>query len=310
MGAGREARVDAMRRFNRFYTRQIGVLHEGLLRSPFSLAEARVLYELAHRKSPTAMELAAQLGLDRGYLSRILARFRGQGLVARHPSPADGRRELLRLTARGRRTFAPLDRRARAQVRALLSPLAAPEEERLVASMRAIERVLGGEDAGPAELRLRAPRPGDMGWVIERHGAVYDLEWGWGTPFEALVAEIVARFMKSQDRARERAWIAELGGERVGSVFLVAKSRTVAKLRLLLVEPSARGHGVGQRLVAECVRFARRAGYRKVVLWTQSILDPARHIYDKAGFRRRGQEPNTEFGKGLTSETWEMDLSS
>lgn len=301
-------RIAAVRRFNRFYTRRLGILEEGLLGSPFSLAEARVLYELAHRESPTAALLGTLLGLDRGYLSRILAGFRRRGFVARQPSPRDRRRELLRLTAAGRRAFAPLDLKARAQVRDLLAPLGETRERRLVASMGAIERVLGGVAAEGRTLRVRAPRPGDMGWVIERHGAIYDQEWGWGETFEALVAEIVTRFMQHHDPARERAWIAELDGERVGSIFLVAKSKTVAKLRLLLVEPSARGHGVGQRLVAECVRFARRARYERVVLWTQSILDPARHIYEKSGFRLVGQEPNREFGKGLVSETWELDL--
>jgi GNAT superfamily N-acetyltransferase len=193
-------------------------------------------------------------------------------------------------------------------VRALLQPLAVTDQERLVGAMRTIETLLGGEAAPAPHLRIRAPRAGDMGWVIHRHGEVYDQEWGWGEPFEALVAEIVARFMQKHDPKRERAWIAELGGERVGSIFLVAKSTTVAKLRLLLVEPAARGLGVGQRLVDECVRFARGVGYQKIVLWTQSILDPARHIYAKTGFQLVGREPNHEFGQGLVSETWALKL--
>jgi DNA-binding MarR family transcriptional regulator/N-acetylglutamate synthase-like GNAT family acetyltransferase len=308
--AGLHRRIGAVRRFNRDYTRRIGVLREGLLDSPFSLTQARVLYELAHRQGPTAAELCDELGLDPGYLSRTLSAFARQGLVTRQASKTDGRRSLLALTARGRRVFATLDAGSASEVRALLEPLPVAGQERLVAAMAAIEGLLGGRPASRAPLRLRAPRPGDMGWVIERHGAVYDREWGWGEKFEALVAEIVVGFMKRHDPRRERAWIAEHGGQRVGSIFLVAKSPSVAKLRLLLVEPDARGLGVGQRLVGECVRFARAAGYRKVVLWTQSILDPARHIYAKMGFRLVGQEPNHEFGSGLISETWELLLSS
>jgi DNA-binding MarR family transcriptional regulator/GNAT superfamily N-acetyltransferase len=308
---GLDRRVGAVRHFNRDYTRRIGVLGEGLLESPFSLTQARVLYELAHRRRPTAAEVGALLGLDRGYLSRTLSAFARAGLVTRRPSPTDGRRRELALTSRGRAVFAKLDAGSAREVRALLEPLSPGDQERLVGAMASIERLLGGGKAPrptPAPVRLRAPRPGDMGWVIERHGAVYHREWGWGIPFEALVAEIVARFMARHDPRRERAWIAEHAGRRVGSIFLVAKSPKVAKLRLLLVEPEARGLGVGQRLVAECIRFARGAGYRKIVLWTQSNLDPARHIYAKMGFRLVGQEPNHEFGEGLTSEFWEMRL--
>jgi len=310
-GRSSDGRVDAVRHFNREYTRRIGVLGEGLLDSPFSLTQARVLYELAHREQPTASVLGAELGLDAGYLSRILSAFGRRGLLARRPSKTDGRRSLLRLTPRGRQEFAKLDAASADQVRGLLAPLSATDQQRLVSAMRTIEDLLrdgGGAATARPPCRLRAPRPGDMGWVIHRHGEVYDREWGWGEGFEALVAEIVVRFMEKHDPKRERAWIAETGGERVGSIFLVAKSKTVAKLRLLLVEPAARGLGVGQRLVEECVRFARRAGYREIVLWTQSILDPARHIYAKTGFKLVGQEPNHEFGKGLTSETWRLRL--
>jgi DNA-binding MarR family transcriptional regulator/GNAT superfamily N-acetyltransferase len=310
-GRSGDRRVDAVRHFNREYTRRIGVLGEGLLDSPFSLTQARVLYELAHREQPTASVLGAELGLDAGYLSRILSAFGRRGLLARRPSKTDGRRSLLRLTPRGRQEFAKLDAASADQVRGLLAPLSATDQQRLVSAMRTIEDLLrdgGGAATARPPCRLRAPRPGDMGWVIHRHGEVYDREWGWGEGFEALVAEIVVRFMEKHDPKRERAWIAELDGERVGSIFLVAKSKTVAKLRLLLVEPAARGLGVGQRLVEECVRFARRAGYREIVLWTQSILDPARHIYAKTGFQLVGQEPNHEFGKGLTSETWRLRL--
>jgi DNA-binding MarR family transcriptional regulator/GNAT superfamily N-acetyltransferase len=305
----KDGQVAAVRHFNRFYTRAIGVLQEGHLGSPFSLAQARVLYELAHRRSPTAADLGADLGLDPGYLSRILAAFRARDLVVRQPSPRDRRRELLRLTTKGRRAFAPLDARAREDVRRLLAPLPSGDAARLVQAMRLVERLLGGAAAPrPSPAKIRAPRPGDMGWVVERHGAVYDEEWGWGARFEGLVAEIVAQFLAAHDPRRERAWIAEQDGERVGSVFLVAKTRTVAKLRLLLVEPAARGTGLGSRLVDTCVRFARSARYRRVVLWTQSILGPARHIYAKSGFVLVGQEPNREFGKGLVSETWSLDL--
>lgn len=308
--AGLDDRVDAVRRFNRFYTRRIGVLRDGLLGSPFSLTQVRVLYELAHREGPTAAELGQELGLDAGYLSRMLSGFAMRGLVRRRTSKADRRQSLLALTPGGRRVFAPLESRAREEIRVMLAALDAAQQRRLVGAMRTIEGLLGagGSDSERPPCRLRAPRPGDMGWVIERHGAVYHQEWGWGEEFEALVAEIVARFMEHHDPRRERAWIAEQEGERVGSVFLVAKTKTVAKLRLLLVEPAARGSGLGQRLVGECIRFARAAGYRKIVLWTQSILDPARHIYAKAGFRLVKQEPNREFGKGLVSEIWEMDL--
>jgi DNA-binding MarR family transcriptional regulator/GNAT superfamily N-acetyltransferase len=314
-GGARELdrRVEAVRHFNRDYTRRIGVLREGLLDSPFSLTQARVLYELAHRDQPTATALGQELGLDAGYLSRILSAFGRRGLLARRASKTDGRQSLLRLTPRGRQVFAKLDAGSAGEVRGLIAPLAVDDQQRLVAAMRTIEDLLGAREdgAGPRprpSCRIRAPRPGDMGWVVHRHGEVYDREWGWGEGFEALVADIVVRFMQKHDPRRERAWIADLDGERVGSIFLVAKSKTVAKLRLLLVEPAARGLGVGQRLVDECVRFARRAGYREIVLWTQSILDPARHIYAKAGFQLVGQEPNHEFGQGLTSETWSLTL--
>lgn len=301
------ARIEAVRHFNRDYTRRIGVLREGLLDSPFSLTQARVLYELAHREEPTATALGQELGLDAGYLSRILSAFARRGLVARRPSKTDGRQSHLRLTPRGRQVFGKLDAASANEVRGLLAPLSAADQDRLVSAMRTIEDVFDSAKA-TRSLRIRAPRPGDMGWVIHRHGEVYDQEWGWGAGFEALVAEIVVKFMADRDPRRERAWIAELDGQRVGSIFLVARSKTVAKLRLLLVEPSARGFGVGQRLVEECIRFARRAGYREIVLWTQSILDPARHIYAKAGFELVGQEPNHEFGQGLTSETWSLKL--
>ena len=310
--AEREARVDAMRRFNRFYTRRIGVLREGLLQSPFSLAEARVLYEVAHRDRPAAAELGKELGLDAGYLSRILRGLRKRGLVGRRPSEADGRRSLLGLTRRGRAAFATLDERSRDEVGAMLDRLAPRAQARLVDAMRTIEELLGAP--APAETRSAAPyllrphQPGDMGWVVHRHGVLYAQEYGWDETFEGLVAEIVARFAKRFDPKRERCWIAEQDGEIVGSVFLVKQSRTVARLRLMLVEPRTRGMGIGTRLAGECIRFARQCGYRKVTLWTNSVLLAARHIYKQAGFKLVHQEPYHGFGHDLVGETWDLKL--
>lgn len=305
---GLGARVAAVRGFNRFYTQKIGVLQEGLLASPFSLTEARVLFELAQRDGATASRLCRDLGLDAGYLSRILRRFEKQRLVARTPSAADGRQSLLALTAAGREAFAELDRRSRDEVAALLEPLAADGQASLVAAMAGIERLLGKAGPGEAGWRLRPHRPGDMGWVVSRHGALYAEEYGWDESFEALVAEIVAKFVRHYDAARERCWIAEQAGRPVGSVFLVKRSATVAKLRLLIVEPDARGLGVGAGLVDACLAFAREVGYRKLSLWTQSILLPARRIYEKAGFRRVREEPHHSFGHDLVGEYWELKL--
>lgn len=300
--------VSAVRAFNRFYTHRIGVLGDHLLESPYSLAEMRVLYELAHRSGSTATELRRDLGLDAGYLSRILRRFESRKLVVRTPAKDDGRRSLLRLTARGRRAFAPLDRRARAEVASLLEPLSPDAQRRVVGAMGAIEDALA--PAQQAAYTLRSHQPGDMGWVVHRHGALYWDEWRYNAEFEALVARIVADFLDNLDPARERCWIAERNGAIVGSVFLVAKSRSVAKLRLLLVEPSARGLGLGRRLVAECVRFARDAGYRKITLWTQSELTAARAIYKAAGFKLVTSHTHDAFGRrGLVAETWDFDLS-
>ena len=307
-----ERRVEAARRFNRFYTRHIGLLRRGAYDSPFSLTEVRVLYELAHRDRPTATELGRDLGLDAGYLSRILRGFERRALVTRTRSPADGRQSHLALTALGRKVFAPLDARSHDEVAALLTALAPAEQEHVIAAMHTIQRLLGrdGVSAPPpaAALVLREPQAGDMGWVVHRHGAVYAREYGYDARFEALVAEIVARFVQRFDPSRERCWIADRDGAVVGSVFLVARSRTVAQLRLLLVEPQARGSGLGTRLVDECVRFARQAGYRKLMLWTQSELRAARRLYQAAGFRVVRKERNHSFGKALVSETWELDL--
>ncbi len=303
-----DQRVAAVRRFNRFYTQKIGVLREGLHDSPFSLSEARVLYELAHREQPTASELGKDLGLDSGYLSRILRSFEKRGLVRKTPSKADGRRNLLTLTRRGEEAFAPLNVRSRAEIGALLGPLAEAEQVRLVEAMHTIESLLGARPEAKAPYLLRPHQPGDMGWVIHRHGALYAQEYAWDQTFEALVAEVAAAFIRNFDPRHERCWIAEKDGEIVGSVFLVKKSKTVAKLRLLYVEPKARGLGIGARLAAECERFARQAGYRKITLWTNSILHAARHIYEKAGYRLVASEPHHSFGHDLIGETWEKNL--
>lgn len=314
------ATIGAVRAFNRFYTRTIGVLGDHLLDSPYSLTEMRVLYELAHRSTPTAAELGRDLGLDAGYLSRILRRFERLGLVARSASRADARRSHLRLTPRGRATFTPLDRRAKLEVAALLHPLSASAQRELVAAMDTIQNVLGTPSSSgkspttpsnsKAAYTLRPHQAGDMGWVVQRHGALYWDEWRYNAEFEALVARIVADFLDHLDPARERCWIAERGGERIGSVFLVSHSKTVAKLRLLLVDPAARGLGLGRRLVEECIGFARTAGYRKITLWTQSELTAARRIYKATGFKRVDSQPNDAFGRrGLVSETWELELS-
>ena len=304
-----EQTISAVRSFNRFYTRQIGVLREGLLKSPFSLAEVRVLYEIAHRERPTATELCRQLGLDPGYLSRILRGFEKRGLVRKSASQKDSRQSLLGLTARGRKTFATLDARQHEEIAAWLRRLPLSEQARLVRAMGVIEGVLGAGPEPRTPYILRPHQPGDMGWVVHRHGVLYAQEYGYDETFEALVAEIAARFIRRFDPKRERCWIAEKDGEIVGSVFLVKKSQTVAKLRLLLVEPSARGLGIGKRLVGECLRFARQVGYKKIVLWTQSELPAARHLYQEAGFRLVKQEKHRSWGRDdLVSQIWEMKL--
>ncbi|MGH2614335.1 MAG: bifunctional helix-turn-helix transcriptional regulator/GNAT family N-acetyltransferase [Thermomicrobiales bacterium] len=302
--------VASMRAFNRFYTQRIGVLEDGYLDSPFSLAQARVLYELAHRAQPTASAIAAGLGLDTGYLSRILRGFERAGLLEKTPSPRDGRQRLLSLTARGRAAFAPLDARSRAETVAMLSGLTVAERRRLLDATDAIREMLGDRTGVDAPFLLRPQRPGDMGWVVARHGFLYAEEYGWDDSFEALVAEIVAAFTRGFDPARERCWIAERDGENVGSVFLVAhpEREGVAKLRLLQVEPSARGLGIGHRLVDECTRFARQAGYHTITLWTNSVLVSARRIYEAAGYRLVHEAPHHRFGHDLVEQTWELSL--
>ena len=301
-------RVTAVRRFNRSYTQKIGVLGERLLDSPFSLTEARILYELAHRERPTASELGRELDLDPGYLSRILGGFRRHGLIVRAASDTDRRQIHLSLSDAGQAAFAPLDNRSRDEIAALLARLPEPEQRRLVAAMAEIERLLGPPSAPREPYLLRPPVPGDIGWVISRHGALYAQEYGFDWRFEALVAEIAAKFVAKFEPRRECCWIAERDGEPVGSVFLVKESEQIAKLRLLLVEPPARGLGIGARLVAETIRFARRSGYRKITLWTQSLLVAARHIYETVGFRLVASEPHHSFGHDLVGEHWELAL--
>jgi DNA-binding MarR family transcriptional regulator/GNAT superfamily N-acetyltransferase len=302
------AQIARVRAFNRDYTRRIGVLSDGMLDSSYSLTEVRVMYEIAHRRDVTAGELAADLDLDRGYLSRLLKGFETKKLLVRTPSPQDGRRQHLRLTSTGARVFAPLEKRSQQQVRDMLGALDDEHRRAVLAAMDTIQVALGEKSEPPRQLTLRSHRPGDMGWVVQRHGEIYHQEYGWNEDFEALVAEISVEFVRKLDTARERCWIAEYDGRRVGCIFLVAKDATTAKLRLLLVEPDARGLGVGRTLVAECVRFAREAGYRKIVLWTQDNLTAARRIYSKEGFVKTGQEPHHSFGYDLVAETWELEL--
>jgi DNA-binding MarR family transcriptional regulator/GNAT superfamily N-acetyltransferase len=300
------SRVDAVRRFNRFYTRRIGALQPGYLGSPFPLPQARVLYELGQRGESTASAIGADLDLDLGYLSRLLHGLRRQGLVQGEASREDARRVRLSLTAKGRKAYQQLDARSRDEVAGMLGQLAASAQARLVSALHTVESVLESERR--SEIAVRPRRPGDMGWVVHRHGALYFQEYGWDERFEALVAGIAKDFVDDFDPERERCWIAEMGGEPVGSVFVVKQNRTTAKLRLLLVEPEARGRGVGKRLVAECVAFARQKGYRKLVLWTQSNLEAARALYKAAGFRRTRQERHRSFGYDLTGEYWELVL--
>lgn len=300
--------VDDVRGFNRFYTRVLGLLRPDLAGSAFGLTEARVLFELAHRDDVAVSDLRRELDLDAGYLSRILSGFTASGLVAREKSMADGRRQVVRLTDDGRRAFDELDRLQAGAIATMLAPLDEKQRAELVTSMGRIRRTLG-DDRRRRGLVLRPPAPGDLGWVVERHGYRYAAEYGWDTTFEALVARIVAEFAERNDAKREAAWIAELDGERVGCVFCTAAdAQDTAQLRLLIVEPSARGAGVGTRLVDECLRFARRAGYRRITLWTNDVLADARRIYERAGFRCDRREPHRSFGQDLVGEYWSRDL--
>ena len=298
-------RVDAIRRFNRFYTRRIGVLETRYLGSPFPLPQARVLYELGQRGVATASELGAELDLDLGYLSRLVQSLRRQGLLQGEPSKEDARRVRLSLSAKGRKVYLQLDARSRQEVAGMLDQLPAPQQQRLVGALQAVEAVLERKDK---PVSLREHRPGDIGWVVHAHGRFYAEEYGWDERFEALVAEIAAAFVQNFDRKRERCWIAEMDGEPVGSVFVVKDTKTTAKLRLLIVDPKARGRGLGKRLVEECIRFAREKGYRRLALWTQSNLAAARGIYRAAGFRKVKEEKHASFGVKLTGEYWELEL--
>lgn len=302
-------RITAVRTFNRFYTRQIGLLDEDLLRSPFSLTQVRTLYELAHRPQTTAGELCRELGLDAGYLSRIVAGFEKNGWIERVESREDARQSLLRLTKNGWKTFEPLNTRSSELIATMLAKLSPAQQDDLVSAMRTIETLLTLESGPIHSYVLRQHRPGDMGWVVQRHGVLYHQEYGYDERFEALVAGVVAEFVEKLDSSRERCWIAEKGGENVGSVFLVKKSVSVAKLRLLLVEPWARGLGIGKRLVEECVRFGRESGYKKIQLWTQSELAGARRIYQNAGFKKIAEEKHASWSrKDLVAETWDLKL--
>jgi DNA-binding MarR family transcriptional regulator/GNAT superfamily N-acetyltransferase len=302
-----DKRVDTVRAFNRSYTELIGVLEEGLLRTSYSLTEARVIFELAQRDAAEVADLRRELGIDAGYLSRILTRFQADGLVVRERSAADGRRQVIRLTDAGRGAFGTLDARSTGQIRELLAGLTDEEQRRLVNAMTVIREVVGQAPRADAYL-LRPLRPGDLGWVVQRHGVRYAEEYGWDDSFEALVARIVADYVDNRDLRRENAWIAEVDGEPVGCVFCMRKDSTTAQLRLLLVEPRTRGTGIGSRLVEECVRFARRAGYREMTLWTNDVLAAARRIYQRAGFTLVEEQPHHSFGHDLVGQHWSLPL--
>ncbi len=303
-----EERISAVRQFNRFFTRQIGVLREGLLHSPYSLTDARILFELGQTDQLTASRLGRELGLDAGYLSRILAHLEQQGLLEKVRSENDGRQLLLSLTKAGRKAFELLDQRSREEVSEMLNDLSEEDQQRLLKAMQTTESVLTNGFKFSEPFVLRPHEPGDMGWVAHRHGVLYAQEYGWDEHFEALVAQIVADFINNYNPTRERCWIAEMDGEIIGSVFVVQSSETVAKLRLLLVEPKARGLGLGTRLVEECIRFARRRRYQKLMLWTNDVLLEARHIYTKTGFQLVAEEAHHSFGHDLVGETWELVL--
>ncbi|HRV92697.1 MAG TPA: helix-turn-helix domain-containing GNAT family N-acetyltransferase [Anaerolineae bacterium] len=300
--------INTVRHFNRFFTRQIGVLREGLLHSPYSLTEARIIFELAHRPNLTASELGNELGLDAGYLSRILTKLEQQNLIEKTRSDEDGRQRLITLTTAGQDAFALLDGRSSEEVAEMLGELSNGDRLRLIEAMNTIEDILNHGFKYAEPFYLRHHETGDMGWVIYQHGLLYHREYGWDESFEALVAQICADFITNYDPAKERCWLAEMQGERVGSIFCVNAGDGVAKLRLLLVDPKARDLGLGTRLVKEGIRFARRAGYQKVTLWTNDILIAARQIYEKLGFRLVAEDPHHSFGHDLVGQTWELPL--
>jgi DNA-binding MarR family transcriptional regulator/N-acetylglutamate synthase-like GNAT family acetyltransferase len=305
-----EERIGAVRRFNRFYTRKIGVLNAGLVGSSLSLTEGRVLYELAQREQTTASELVQTLGLDSGYLSRMLKSFEEKGFLAKRPSKTDGRQIVLTLTDQGREMFATIDARSRDEIAALLAESLVSDQARLVAALERVEQLLGDRsERGGLSYIIRQHQPGDMGWIIHRHGALYAEEYGWDMTFEALVARVAADFIENFDVRRERCWIAERDGEVVGSVLLVKENQETAKLRLLYVEPMARGLGIGRRLVSQCIGFARKSGYSRLILWTNDVLVAARRIYETAGFHLVREEPHRSFGHDLVGQYWELALT-
>jgi DNA-binding MarR family transcriptional regulator/GNAT superfamily N-acetyltransferase len=312
-----DTRTESVRRFNRFYTGRIGVLHEKLAATRFSLTESRLLWELSHRGRTTAAELARDLDLDPGYLSRLLRAFKEQKLIRSVRSSDDARHLHLTLSDAGKRAFAPLDRQSAADIEGLLAGLGETEQRQLLGAMTTIETLLSARPRADAPWLLRPPRSGDLGWVVERHGALYAGEYRWDMRFEALVARIGADFVERFDGEREACWIAEREGVNAGCVFLLqgrdeSAGKIIsgtAQLRMLLVEPGARGLGIGARLVDECERFARAKGYRRIVLWTNSILTAARAIYAKAGYVLVKSEPHESFGHALVGETWELALA-
>jgi DNA-binding MarR family transcriptional regulator/GNAT superfamily N-acetyltransferase len=308
----RERRIAAVRRFNRFYTRQLGVLRKTYLDSPYSLGEARVLYEIASGDAPTASDISRALDLDAGYLSRTLRNFEKRGLIARKVSASDARQSHLALSPNGRKAFAPLERRSQQDTAATLEKLSHGDQHRLIAAISTVEKLLGGaaEPAPEQQYILRAPTPGDFGWIVKRHAELYGDEYGWTAPFEGVCAQIVADFVNTYDARRERCWIAEMNGENVGSIVLAKDNESVARIRLLLVDPKARGLGLGTRLTDESIQFARRAGYKKITLWTHRVLSAARHIYQKAGFKLMRSERHRRWGRAVVSEHWDLDLST
>jgi DNA-binding MarR family transcriptional regulator/GNAT superfamily N-acetyltransferase len=306
------AEAAAVRAFNRFYTQRIGVLDDTPLNGPFSLTEARVLYELAHRDKPTAADLCRDLGLDRGYVSRILARFEKQGLLKRSPSKDDGRQSHIALTPKGAKTFGDIDVAWQVATEDLIAPLSKKERQGLVSAMGKVTTLLGAEHAQAVasvpRITFRDYRSGDIGWLVYRHAVIYRQEFGWNEEFEALVAEILAAFVRNYDPKCERCWVADRGGVAVGSVFLVKETDEIGRLRLLFVDPSARGLGIGRKLVDACVEHAREVGYQKVTLWTNDVLVSARRIYQAAGFKLVKQWEDHAFGKHLVGQDWEIEL--
>jgi DNA-binding MarR family transcriptional regulator/GNAT superfamily N-acetyltransferase len=300
-------RVGRVRAFNRFYTNVIGLLREGLLRTPYSLTEARVIFELAQREAVQVAELRRDLDIDAGYMSRILARFEADGLVARERSTADARRQVIRLSGQGRAAFEMLNERSAREVGKMLSRLTEDQQSQLIGAMATIQNLLA-ETSASESVTLRPLGSGDYGWVVHRHGALYAEQYGWDESFEALVAQIVADYIKHRDPERESAWLAHIDGERAGCVFCTRREDDVAQLRLLLVEPWTRRRGVGSRLVDECLRFAKLAGYRRVMLWTNDVLEDARRIYERAGFKLKESEPHHSFGHDLVGQNWWKSL--